>query len=1749
MGEILELTFNEILLPKINSNYSTHIVFSYYYSSRLTTSDSILIKLSTCDVNCDIGTSDSSEIADMADFTDSTGIFEKNVYKRFSVVLSSSSGNYYAKVQELELNNDINNIGNPAVEFTPINGNVFKIQFLGDAVDMQYLRLVDVEVYSLPNTRNNSYQYTGKTPAIASDCIKGTFFNSQTIACEKCFPAYDECSSSISNKPCSHLATFPHIDFSLQSEPLKTNKTCTLDYFNILALGISAPETDNQLFKIDLTPEDFPGYTIGFWLYAEELLNNPTTPTDVTIHLDDILKVKITRQSATNIKITIYHYFIEVHSENSLPINKWISIRVGISQVKDFEINHYNAFLDYNFYDYLGSDYYQYANTSQHEFATQYSNIESIMRANRSDDYTLNKKFTKIFKSGEKFIFRITRSTSDTAGELIILRNIVVFGDYLRSKIEEVDWRNNSQAYLFLPLSEVDSTKTFKFYHYGTDADVNDVNYNSITYDLEYSQPRSKNFHRLNILPENSKYKNTKFETETYTCSNSNSDTCLYFTNLFAEKNNEFSLLCKNDDSEIDYMLNHTVKDDFEGNLATPQCSTTKDGEAYMISYVSPYECDSPETLEADNKRWFEYSCIDKYFTNIRPRRDNPPLIPENIYMYGGLYYSHQIKSPDVVMNFDTQNKYLISFWFFPETNENFKIVGFSDDSDAKNYFFMTDNIRLFYRNGIVQGEVKNKTSQLFEATSNAENIVQFGRSWHNFIITSDGETTTFRHGLINEGQTLLISNSINRICLTSTTASCGFNSSDANNKWYPGFYRDFEVYSDPSLILYKGLRTVFNLYEENKYLLPDSYPINNYLVSAYRMMGWNTNFDSSIYSTTHEDFFTLRDIVPKESNNLTYEQEYSEHNRYNFSFGFETLVATVGEYFDVATDPSVDSSSSIVLDDENCLEGHSNVCFKCKQNVRTDSGMLDYALSFDQNCLPLLNENYLRSPKLTNHDMILKLEPISSTDLDYQQFMFSTYLKIVGIQQFNSSDDTTPLITVPGYFELAFSHSRKSVFILCYNNELDASDENYKVMCSNYVPFSSEEFFSRWVNFSVKLDFTILNLPVSWLYVDFIKYKFVPEGVNLSTTAFPTNNKIIIRKYLIGLVNSIYYLTEKKEPGDFNELEVYFSTIVSENAKITYSSDDEGLTNAINCDDFGFSGLDDSNCKIRQCIDSSFIHEDDEGKYMCVRDYEKVDDYCEVNFTVYISEDNELFQVQQFDYFSSPLSNLHSAYYFGLEPYEDIISGVRVVNIDSILLNKYISCVRPNSNFRNNLYKYSARYVGNKLQFAIKDVPMPFDYNYITKISMTAYSVISDITQGSLSLKIGCFNTEMPSSDPTIEIQLPNFTQNTFTKIEFKIKYIIGEGADIKIIEFNDDSSVEFNCSEEYLVFMFKSTSSDITDLRNFRLSLIEVHTDMISYMENKNFLSGNDGNCSQCQKHHSLVIAPIPGNNLCVKCFPAYSNCDSTTNTNINFYNSLRCSYLSSTPFNTDGVAVCNLDYLNLNSLTYITRLIPVDDSIDNNDPNDVVKILLKPEKAYAYTLGFWVFIEKMMNESKIIVHADEIIRVEVERPRNCQSEDQGESIQISIFYNNIPISLESGESFIYRGIRKWAHIKVGISLEHSYKIKTSDNNFNEIKNGFIEVMYYDIKNNINELVKTTNEFYFPFKEYDCNTDNTDDNEDNKILIERPLRKVFSENEDYQNRDHFVFRITRILDELDYVIVRDVVLFTNYIRTNFED
>lgn len=322
-------------------------------------------------------------------------------------------------------------------------------------------------------------------------------------------------------------------------------------------------------------------------------------------------------------------------------------------------------------------------------------------------------------------------------------------------------------------------------------------------------------------------------------------------------------------------------------------------------------------------------------------------------------------------------------------------------------------------------------------------------------------------------------------------------------------------------------------------------------------------------------------------------------------------------------------------------------------------------------------------------------------------------------------------------------------------------------------------------------------------------------------------------------------------------------------------------------------------------------------------------------------------------------------------------------------------------------------------------------------------------------------------------------------------------------------------------MVFKF---TGEAASLRNLRISLIEVFT---SDSDDKFFLEGLTSASSKCMNNHYLVSDATFTNNTCDKCFPAYNFCDTPAT------NNYPCNYLSSSPFAIDSSTTCKLDYLNIASLNKSDDRIK-NDSTDYTD-DSVIKITLIPEISYAYTFGFWMFSESLADNSYVKLRLDDIITVIITK-LVVNGAPVNDTIEVKVLIQSVQIKLQ-GDNYSIKSFGKWTHIKIGLTYEDSYLIEAVASNLR--KNGFISSIYYNTTSSANEIVKTEEDFYFGFFE----------NNDKDTLLERPLRKAFSEGEFYEDRDNFVFEIIRTLQATERFYLRNIVLFNNYVRTNFED
>lgn len=603
------------------------------------------------------------------------------------------------------------------------------------------------------------------------------------------------------------------------------------------------------------------------------------------------------------------------------------------------------------------------------------------------------------------------------------------------------------------------------------------------------------------------------------------------------------------------------------------------------------------------------------------------------IYKYGGMYYSHQIKNPDIELNLISDgdaalDQYLLSFWYFTENN-NHRLTGVDTTTSKKHYIFVSDSFNIFVANSSTILEISGSQTTL-DITTLFGDLKSM--NWFNFLIHTNGVDMVTMNGVYSEKLTLNTTKTISKICFT--RSACGFVNTDY---WLPGYYQKIELHNNISLQEYKILRSNYDLFDALKYYSPLSYPYTNTLARYYALQGRFVNNlleeGTDVHALTQ---FIIWDSVTN-SEQYTVAPVYANdinYNDFNYGYSFEKL-RIPGTYND---SPSTHSSKTI--DIYYCEIGQQNTCQKCLDG---------YTLTRDNNCvINSINSYVYRSPLLSessnNHiDIDLPVTILQN------KISFSVVLKIA---YFN--DNSVDIFTIPGVFILRHEKAAKTNN---YDSEningtlkfiiLNAANSD-EYLFATFNNFSSI-YYDRWINIRFVIDAATPNGFYAYYFVDtnktFIDNANFPDDliVNFETD---TSN-INISNDFFGL---IYVMNFNFDDGD-DKLEYANEGDDS----IVYITSGEVIFNP-NFDITFYSSEGDS------CIDSSIINNLTETNMIaCVKDYETVDNYCYLHESNPYGFNSMNIAVNWFDLLAYSKEYLFKMYHFGYNVIEDSFTGLEV--------------------------------------------------------------------------------------------------------------------------------------------------------------------------------------------------------------------------------------------------------------------------------------------------------------------------------------------------------------------------------------------------------------------------------------------------------------------------------------------------------
>lgn len=1156
---------------------------------------------------------------------------------------------------------------------------------------------------------------------------------------------------------------------------------------------------------------------------------------------------------------------------------------------------------------------------------------------------------------------------------------------------------------LSIPLNNINQALTTSSYIKADSNSTVTLDFSStFTYDTANIHPTSTNFFRLQLLPLNNKFISKAWKTTEITDITNTND--LYIISNYdtsTKTETQYSIFCKTDTADpIDYVLANPTSPDSTSKFIETKCMLSSDD--CSGKYCSFSSVDNTSSCTGTN-RVFENRCIPQSITDLSSYPPTSGFSTDSnyvmIYTMGGLYYSHQIVSPDLQLStLLTNTNYVISFWYYIELNVDYLNIV----TDNEYYIFYSENVQIYVKNKEVFGKVGATIT-----SSSFTKISQENKHWYNFIIYSNGSSIYFSNGILpnSSSQVINSTNSISNICFT--RSACSFSNSNSDSiAWLAGYYRDIEVYQETSLSMYRYNKSFFNnnltgsnaMYYKN----PRDYPFLSNLKAYYALNGV---MYSDAARTTYETTYVISNSVSNDDSTVTYTvntaYNYADNKKYNFGFIFETLSLDNEKYYDI------DNTQESNLTKDKCQLGYDDQCALCTA---------DYTFSHDGKfCAKEIGNYVFKSPRVAktgNLDTVIKIDPILNTNILY----FSVYLKAHSV----ISSANTPIFVLgdgtDDSVEFGINNNNK-IYLTAY---AAASSSSPSSLVSESDSNTTDIIFGRWVNLSFYLTCDATNITGNVFY-DYKKIAILNSS--FSSTNILTMSLVTIKKEYLGYISNIKYQTT-----DLSPQAPPYSINLSSGTSIAFAD-------------------------TISCLSTVLNNANTSAEYYCVKDYEYIDTYCyskvfsnifpDLYRTIQLKTNNVLFRNKR---------ALIEKYHFGINILNDLFNGI---NITPILDNnetnnlklgflREFTCTREDYDGSEDYsvdHTYVARAANDVIEFSIGSVLIPSTSDYNTYIYFRYYTITDDLIADTIKLSLSLDNS---ATYTDLSDKLPSTTANVINS--FYIKITFADSTHYNIALYENSASVQtvqsFTISSASnstsISFKFTNVNTSVNDvIGNLRIIDIE------EYVEDNITTNMTTGNTCTDAKLDCLIGNSCSSNN-CVNCWPGYKDCDFANNTS-------PCSYLSKDVFTvySDANRPCNLDYLNLMSFNKKSN---------NSFINDeVLSINLTPVKSAGYTLGFWVYIDNLTNrsgESSITLQLDEILTVKV-----SVSTSNIVSYQVYLYNSDITDSTNTNLSTItdVDNTNNWVYVKVGISQVSSYK-KTSGTT---LYNGFTSILKYDRTN----------------------------------------------------------------------------------------
>jgi hypothetical protein len=1408
---------------------------------------------------------------------------------------------------------------------------------------LENLRLVKLETFYDVNTSCT----TDGDCLDSQACIAGN--------CKFCFPGCNNCTSEFTttsttgactlNTSCSYLSNFT------------TKNTCNLEYLNMASMQTA---DNSALINEEFNGKGLNALTLGFWIFSNEI-----TDSKLRFQLSNYMDVFIENVNVSNPKV--YKTFMittdifetkavqRFNSESSY--EKWTHIKVGFHFDMNYQIDgeNYNGFIDtVNFTNgkplYTKWDFYKKLSTF---------------------DY---RSYKMIYKTGDKFKFALFNQSKTTTTDQIILRNIVVFNDFVRTDFQDYDlinMTNISYLYFYIPLNDVNVTELNKsdFTIYSSDfVGNNKLSKINSAIDSIKQHPTSNKWHRLNLLEVNSRFEDLYLNQETYTC-DVNVKACIKLGNQPS-----VPILCGNG-------FAHQY-DEFRGIPVKSSC-VDKCAEGEFCSHNCHYEkvdCNSKICVDT-NKRWFDNKCIHKN--------------SDELYYKGALYHSNYFRTPEFYLEVSASglSSYIISFWYFSEFESSFLYKTNLNDPDFKHYIFYSDNVHLYVQN--------NKTVLYLVNLNETTEISSINFSlgmWINFVFDITEQRVNIKAKAINIDYSKRLPLG-SALTITKITFK-QFTDLEITNKsiWLPGYYKYFESYDNSKIDMtnYSLMKIYYNDFSNLRPHMKESFPnhlglrnsiyFNDKQVTTnnlYSNFNWGTMTNSEFLTTYLDNNTQIKftDLPPDTSN----------VQKFNYGIVDVDILSMLGC-------------------PENCAFCGGNECFKCK-----DEFILDIHGKCERTVRDAPNRFVFRSPihftdNGSNNDNVNVVFNVNNVVTN--TFTFSIYVKILGFTTNKGK------IFSLGALNVLYDYSRDSIIL-----ETPVSGEIFVI--GNFRKAN----FSKWVNFSIGLNKSHSN-DENWKLDFYVNYSYFTIKVNTLTGMFNINNEIIqsfnfnnhnnvvISHEFIGLVSHANYIHNKYIQPAFllneNEAGSLHIPFYSRNSNCL---DNLNFQNIVGNNKLVFCVNDFEDIDY-SCVNKFKPNVVELAEYLLINDYEK-NSYMQKRQILETSfGDFGLINNVNGNFISRGTSDLTPIQIgtlytcavnqsFDIQLQESV--GVALKDAEDIVFKFNIALNNPtNYEVISITYYLTEDLAKNTLQLAVCK-----ENSSDNRCELNQWSSLIPLPDNKANNMNKIEFSVHKRSSPTIG------QSDFYVKFDTTIIDIATLSADGQLIVAFSDFNAIYNSNRRFLIPL-TLTSGKIQVLRliKFEKFILENELTNATPIANQNFLKSD----ATCTKDSDCLNGYVCELNSCKACFAGCSRCNSSlenNNTGECLLNS-QCSYLSNFLKESSPAEKCYLDYVNFNQFSNIEYELPS-----------------PPKKAAGFTLGFWMFTSPLkMNDKEISfdINIADIMNVNLSNVKNSSLLSSYDTVKTSVSLYGY---LRDSKSFSDSVYGKWVHYKVGYHAESTYQI----------------------------------------------------------------------------------------------------------------